>query len=215
MLEITQNLLSSIDSATLGFFLVATVVISLSGVLMPGPVLAVSIAKGHGDRFAGVKISLGHALLEVPLILLIYAGIASVIEGTPLRVLSLAGGALLIYMGIGMLRMRRDVAARGKDLPYSATFAGFATSFANPYFYLWWLTVGALLVARASDFGIPGLVLFILLHETCDFAWYTSVSMAANASKQLLSVRVHELIFTLLGGMLLFFGAWFFSAGLG
>jgi|Deesub1362B_J571_1020462.scaffolds.fasta_scaffold01929_7 threonine/homoserine/homoserine lactone efflux protein len=213
--EISQSLLSSIDNASLGFFLFATVVISLSGVLMPGPVLAVSIAKGHSDKLAGARISLGHALLEVPLILLIYAGVASAIKGAPLKVLSIAGGALLFYMGIEMLRMRREVALRGKDLPYGATFAGFATSFANPYFYLWWLTAGALLVAKASSFGFLGLGLFILFHEACDFVWYTLVSFASFTSRQVLSAKVHELVFTLLGGMLLFFGAWFFSAGLG
>ncbi len=209
--EVVNSLLSGIGGYGLVFFLFATVVISLSGVLMPGPVLAVSIAKGHRDKLAGAKISLGHALLEVPLILLIYAGVASAIEGTPLRLLSLTGGALLIYMGVEMLRSRREVVLRGKDLPYSATFAGFATSFANPYFFLWWLTVGALLVAKASSFGILGLALFILFHEACDFVWYTLVSFASFSSRRVLGARVHELLFTLLGAMLLFFGAWFFS----
>ncbi len=207
----TQNLLSSIDGYGLAFFLFATVVISLSGVLMPGPVLAVSIAKGHRDKLAGAKISLGHALLEVPLILLIYAGVASALKGTPLKALSIAGGALLIYMGVEMLRSRKEVVLKGRDLPYGATFAGFATSFANPYFFLWWLTVGALLVSKASSFGMLGLVLFIIFHEACDFAWYTLVSMASFASRRVLSARVHELLFLLLGGMLLLFGAWFLS----
>ena len=206
-----EDLLSSIDGYGLAFFLFATVVISLSGVLMPGPVLAVSIAKGHRHRLAGVKISLGHALLEVPLILLIYAGVASALKGTPLRILSVAGGALLIYMGVEMLRSRREVVLRGRDLPYGATFAGFATSFANPYFFLWWLTVGALLVAKAASFGLLGLMLFIVFHEACDLAWYTLVSVASFASRRVLSARAHELLFLLLGAMLLFFGAWFLS----
>ncbi|WP_457554930.1 LysE family transporter [Candidatus Pyrohabitans sp.] len=209
----TQSLLSSIDGYGLAFFLFATVVISLSGVLMPGPVLAVSIAKGHRDRLAGVKISLGHALLEVPLILLIYAGVVSA-GNTSLRALSLAGGVLLIYMGVEMLRSRREVVLRGRDLPYGATFAGFATSFANPYFLLWWLTVGALLVSKASSFGMPGLVLFILIHEACDFAWYSLVSMASFSSRRVLGTRAQEFMFLLLGGMMLAFGAWFMTSAL-
>ncbi|NOZ58534.1 MAG: LysE family transporter [Euryarchaeota archaeon] len=210
--EVVNSLLSGIEGYGLAFFLFATVVISLSGVLMPGPVLAVSIAKGHRDRLAGMKISLGHALLEVPLILLIYAGVASAIEGTPLRLLSLAGGVLLIYMGVEMLRSRREVVLRGRDLPYGATFAGFATSFANPYFLLWWLTVGALLVAKASSFGILGLALFIIVHEACDFLWYTLVSLASFSSRRVLSAGTQELLFVLLGGMLLLFGAWFLGS---
>ena len=55
-------------------FLVKVAGISLSGVMMPGPVFAVTVAKSYKSRFAGIKIALGHALVEIPLMLLIYFG---------------------------------------------------------------------------------------------------------------------------------------------
>ena len=51
--------------------LLSVVVISFSGVMMPGPMFAVALAKSYKSPFAGVQIALGHAVIEVPLILLI------------------------------------------------------------------------------------------------------------------------------------------------
>ena len=53
-------------------FLLSVVVISLSGVMMPGPLFAVTVAKSYKSQLAGMQIALGHALVEIPLILFIY-----------------------------------------------------------------------------------------------------------------------------------------------
>lgn len=47
-------------------FMLSVVAISLSGVMSPGPLFAVTIAKASGDRKAGLLISLGHGVVEFP-----------------------------------------------------------------------------------------------------------------------------------------------------
>jgi threonine/homoserine/homoserine lactone efflux protein len=57
-------------------FLVSVAIISLSGVMMPGPVMAVTIAKGKSSGNAGALIALGHGVIEIPLMVSIYFGFA-------------------------------------------------------------------------------------------------------------------------------------------
>ena len=45
--------------------LLSIVGISFSGVMMPGPMFAVTMAKGYKSPWAGTQISLGHAVIEV------------------------------------------------------------------------------------------------------------------------------------------------------
>ena len=52
------------------------VVTSLSGVMAPGPMFTMTLAKSYKSPWAGTQVSLGHAVIEVPLILLIYFGAA-------------------------------------------------------------------------------------------------------------------------------------------
>lgn len=56
-------------------FLVTTVAISLSGVMAPGPITAATLAAGTRSRHAGVLVALGHLVIELPLVLLLVAGI--------------------------------------------------------------------------------------------------------------------------------------------
>ena len=91
-------------------FLLSVVVISLSGVMMPGPVFAVTVAKSYKSQFAGTQIALGHALVEIPLMLLIYFGFARFFQDELVQLaLSLLGGTVLIWLGIGMFRARARV----------------------------------------------------------------------------------------------------------
>ena len=42
---------------------------------MLGSLFAVTVAKNYKSQFAGAQIAVGHALVEIPLILLIYFGL--------------------------------------------------------------------------------------------------------------------------------------------
>jgi len=105
--------------------------------MIPGPMIAVTVAKSYRSPWAGAQLSLGHAVIEVPIILLIYFGFTRFFESNTVQfTLSLLGGGMIIWMGITMFRARAGVVQKGNDLPYNTFVAGIITSGFNPYFLL-------------------------------------------------------------------------------
>ena len=191
-------------------FLLSVAAISLSGVMMPGPVFAVTIAKSYKSQFAGIQIALGHALVEIPLILLIYFGFARFFRQELAQIiLSLLGGAMLIWLGIGMFRAKTRVIEIGKDLPYNSVVAGVVTSALNPFFILWWATVGSKLIMDSLDFGVTGFALFIPTHWLCDLVWLSFVSVLVHRTQSLWGRKLQQGLFIACSLLLIGFGVWF------
>ncbi len=195
--------------------LAGVVVITLSGVMMPGPMFAVTVAKSYRSPWAGVRISLGHAVVEVPLILLIYFGFARFFEDNTVQlVLNLLGGAMIIWMGIAMFRARAEVVQKGNDSPYSTLVAGIITTGFNPYFLLWWATIGIMLVMNFMGFGIGGLALLIIVHWLCDLVWLSFVSILVYRTHSLWGLKFQEWLFITISLLLIGFGGWFLISGI-
>jgi len=191
----------------LSLFLVSVILISLSAIVMPGPIFAVTMAKGHKDKNAGALIALGHGIIEAPLILLIYLGFARFFTSDAIKmVIGLVGGTMLILMGIQMYKGRKSIAAESRGLPYGSLTAGIITTSSNPYFFLWWGTIGTTLMLTANTFGFIGFVLFALVHWSCDFIWSLFVSVATFRSKHLWNNRIHEIVFSVCSVILVIFG---------
>jgi threonine/homoserine/homoserine lactone efflux protein len=176
---------------------------------------AVTLAKSYKSPLAGTHISLGHAVIEVPLILLIYFGFAQFFQNNVVQlVLSILGGGMIIWLGISMFRARSEVVQRGKDLPYSAFTAGILTSGLNPFFLLWWATIGSLLIMRFLEFGIIGLAVFIVVHWLCDLVWLSFVSLLVYKTHSLWGRKFQEWLFIACGLLLTGFGGWFLVSGI-
>ncbi len=194
--------------------MLSVVVISFSGVMMPGPMTAVTLAKSYKSPWAGAQIALGHAVIEVPLILLIYLGFAQFFQHDMVRlVLSVLGSGMIIWLGISMFRARVEVVRQGKDLPYNAFSAGILTSAFNPFFLLWWATIGSMLIMRILDFALAGLVAFIIVHWLCDLVWLSLVSTVIYRTHSLWGRRLQEWLFTACSLLLIGFGLWFLVSG--
>jgi threonine/homoserine/homoserine lactone efflux protein len=192
----------------LPLFLASVVVISLSGVIVPGPLLAVTIAKGPEGPHAGALVGVGHGLVEMPLIGLIALGFGTVFTAPAFTAgVGLVGGLMLLYLGAGIVRARGDLAAGSADLPYRAVTSGAVATLMNPYFFLWWATIGAALVLRASAWGAAGLVLFGLVHWSCDLGWYWLVTAALSRGRS--AGTLPRLLYFASGLFLCGFGAWF------
>ena len=195
--------------------LLSVVVISFSGVMMPGPVFAVTLAKSYKSPLAGTKVALGHAVIEVPLILLIYFGFAQFFQNITVQlVLSVLGSGMIIWLGISMFRARAEVVRKGKDVPYGAITAGILTSGLNPFFLLWWATIGSMLIMRIIEFGTTGLILFIIVHWLCDLVWLSLVSNVVYRTHTLWGQRLQEWIFIACSLLLVGFGIWFLVSGI-
>ena len=195
--------------------LLSVIVISFSGVMAPGPMFAVTLAKSYRSPWAGVWISLGHAVIEVPLILLIYFGFAQFFQHTTTQfVLSILGGGMIIWLGIAMFRARTEVVQAGKDLSYNAFIAGVLTSGLNPFFLLWWATIGSMLIMRFLDFGVLGLAVFTVAHWLCDLIWLSFISILVYKTHALWGQKFQEWLFIACSLLLVGFGGWFFVSGI-
>jgi threonine/homoserine/homoserine lactone efflux protein len=191
------------------------IVTSLSGVMMPGPMFAVTIAKSMKSPWAGVLVAFGHAVIEVPLILLVYFGLANFFHNDILKlILSVVGGGMIVWMGYDMFRARQKLAREGKDTRYNAFTAGIAMSGLNAFFIVWWLTVGSLLIMQFVDaVGVWGIPLFILVHWLCDLVWLTFVSFTIYKTHKFWGEKVQEWVFIILSLALLYFGGQFIVKG--
>jgi threonine/homoserine/homoserine lactone efflux protein len=191
-------------------FLAMVAFISLSGVLAPGPLFATTIARGYGDGNAGLKVSFGHAVVELPLIAAIFFGLDTVLRNDAVFVgIGLIGGAVLAYLGMDMIRNRRTAVERAKISRHGSFISGAMLTAVNPYWLLWWATVGATLVAGSVEFGLIMLPAFAIVHLSCDFVWYSFVGFTVHRSKSMWSERRHHYLFLASGAIMLVFGAYF------
>ncbi len=190
--------------------LTQTVLISLSGVLSPGPITAVTIGKGNESPWAGAYIAAGHVVVELPLMLLIYFGVGTVLGLAPVKTaIFVLGGLFLLYMGAGMIRDAGSLKVESTGTASSPFVAGMFLSVWNPYFLVWWATVGATLVVKAFGFGILGFVLFALLHWLCDAIWLLFLSAASFRGGRVFGMLFRRTVFVVCGLFLLFFGGKF------
>ena len=195
--------------------LLSVVVISLSGVMMPGLMFGVTLVKSLKSPWAGAEIALGHAVIEVPIILLIYFGFARFFENIVVQlVLSILGGGMIIWLGIGMFRARTEMIHGSKDLPYNAFIAGILTTALNPFFWLWWVTIGVMLEMKFLDFGIMGLVVFIVVHWLCDLVWLSFISNLVYRTHSVWGRKFQEGLFITGSLLLVGFGIWYTISGI-
>lgn len=192
------------------------IVTSLSGVMAPGPMFAVTLAKSLKSPWAGVQVSLGHAVIEVPLILLVYFGLAQFFQNNAVQLtLSVLGGGMIVWMGFDLVRARRKLAREGRDTSYNAFVAGILMSGLNPFFLVWWVTVGSLLLMNfLAAIGTWGLPLFIVVHWLCDLVWLTVVSFTIFKTHRFWGQVVQEWVFVLLALALFTFGVQFIVRGI-
>ena len=161
-------------------FIFTAVAISLSGVMAPGPITAATLTAGSRWRHAGAVIGLGHIAVELPLIVLLVAGAGTFFQSAPIRAgVGLAGGAFLLLMGTQtLLNVRNDNGASDAPVQRHPFWIGVVLSGANPYFFVWWATVGLTLTTDALQYGLLALVLFAIVHWLCDVGWLELLSVA-------------------------------------
>jgi len=193
-----------------GLFLLSAVGISLSGVMAPGPLTAATITKGYRNKNAGIFIALGHAIIELPLMALIYFGFAHFLASPEVkRIVGLIGGLLLIFMGVMLFRTMHRAIGEAADLPANSLTTGIVLTGANPYFFLWWATIGIALIYGAAEFGVLGMLIFVVVHWTCDLFWEQFVSYTVFKTRHLWTPKVQKAVFGTCALVLIGFGIWF------
>jgi threonine/homoserine/homoserine lactone efflux protein len=189
-------------------FMASVFLISLSGVMSPGPLFAVTMAEGKSNKFAGFFITLGHAAVEIPIIIALFLFGSVVISNDIKAAIGLVGGMVLLYFAY------REYHSDDSARPTKGVISGIIMSSINPYFLIWWLTIGFHLVLQSITFGVLGLVAFIVIHEFCDLAWLGFVSVMSNRSALTLGKRAERTLTIISVSILVVFGAYFAYDGL-
>ncbi len=193
--------------------LVTAFAIGLTGVLAPGPTLLATVNSSLQEGWrAGPKVAAGHALVEVLIFLVIVGGLASVMQQYT-RGISIAGGLALIAFGIMTAIGSRSAVLKkpeGKSSG-SAFLAGAVTSAANPYFWIWWLSVGSAFLLSGLNSSLIMAAAFIVGHWGADFGWYTLVSGSLDRGRSVLSQGSYRSILGICGAFLICFGIYFLS----
>jgi threonine/homoserine/homoserine lactone efflux protein len=194
-------------------------IVALSGALMPGPLLTVTVGEATRRGFwAGPLIILGHGVLELALVLLLLAGVGVWLNRPlVLGTVGVLGAGMLGWMGLGLVkaskysRLEFDPEAGGGVHP---VWAGIFMSLANPYWLIWWLTIGLGYVLFSAKYGLLGVVLFFFGHILADFAWYSFVSAAVAQGRRLISDQIYRGFLAGCGFFLFGFGGYFGFQGI-
>lgn len=212
---------------------VTSFLIGLSGAMMPGPVLTVTIdetaarlqpeapgAIGRaqaGAALVGPLIVVGHGMLEILLLAAVVLGLGRLLLlGPVIGTIALLGGAVLTWMAWGMWRSVGTLSLRAGPEQVKRRhpiLAGLLTTLSNPYWIIWWATIGLSYIAISLRLGLAGLVSFYLGHILSDLVWYGSVSATLAMGRRLLTDRTYRGLVTACAVLLLGFGLYFGYAG--
>ena len=195
----------------------SALMVGFSGAMMPGSLLTYTIRQSlSAGPKSGFIIILGHALLELVLIVCIFLGLDMVLKSNAAQIaIGLLGGALLTYMGIDMIlqALRNKIAIQvdsGKDKAGSMLLSGLVISAANPYFLLWWAVIGlGFLLEAYRNYAFLGVATYFVGHILADFIWYGLVSFVVGKTRKFIKEKPYRVIIILLGGLLIFFGVRF------
>ena len=191
-------------------FLAGAAFISLSGVMAPGPLMAVTV--GHGSRtpHAGALIAVGHGIVEFPLMTAIFFGFGYLFNLPYVKqTIGIAGGLFLLFMAVGMFKSSKDADITARNDQRSPVLSGILLTAGNPYFLLWWVSVGTALVMQSAEFGIAGLIIFMIVHWICDFAWSWILSAFSFKGGSFFGRSFQKILFIVSGVLLVGFGGKF------
>lgn len=199
-------------------FGIEVIALSASGVLTPGPLFFANLAYGTlHDKWSGIKIAYGHTAVELPLIIILAAGLFTFDTAKKYAsVVGLIGGiAILAFAGLQIAsiikeKRRHDTSSiAGNKGPF---IVGIALSALNPFFILWWFTVGSKLIVDSAAFGLAtGLAILFALHIWMDYAWLVSTAYLASKGAFVLKSKYYPTLLLGLTVVLIYYGLSFVS----
>lgn len=188
------------------------IVISASGVMAPGPLFAANIAHGLRDGAkSGIKMAIGHTIVELPLVILLGIGVFSLELFPEFRTIISVFGAITLFV---FAALQIKTIFRNKEpttnLKQGPLVSGILLSALNPFFIIWWLTIGFKLISDAMlIWAFSGILILFILHIWMDFAWLGAISYLASKSSKILSNKNYKIIMIGLSVMLVYFGITF------
>lgn len=194
-------------------------VVALSGALAPGPLMVTAVRESSSNRSSkpGLLLSLGHALAEAPVTVILVYGLLSV-DKSIFPYLSLIGGIFLVATGLlAVLKPGRKNVDGGKTIGtrgfLTLIMLGAAVSFSNPYWTTWWVTIGAAYVTRALTVGGLGVLFFYLSHEMGDLLILGLISKVAAGGADSIGEKGFRILLIVCNLAIIVVGVYFILEG--
>ena len=194
-------------------FAIIVIIISASGVMSPGPLFAANITYGlkQGTK-AGIKIAIGHSLVELPLVILLGIGILSLEIFPEFKTIISILGAITLFV-FAFIQIKSTLKKNEKSetkLKQGPIITGVLLSALNPFFIIWWLTIGLKLISDAmAIWAFVGILIVFVLHVWMDFVWLGSTAFLISKSKKIISNTNYKIIMLALSAILIYFGITF------
>ena len=197
-----------------------SLIVAFSGALVPGPMFTLVVTSVAQKGFwTSVFIVVGHSILELLIVILFFLGILKYLDNpVVVKVISILGGTFLLYMAASIIysvvkkRVRLDLdKTRIKgNLGTKNTFIivgkGILISLANPYWYIWWLTIGAAFMVRSVTISFGGVSAFYIGHILADFIWFLFVGFVVSTGRRFLNQKVYIGILLACSAFLVYLG---------
>jgi len=196
-------------------------ILGLTGAMAPGPLLTITIGESaKRGGIVGPMIVLGHGILEISLLILIIFGLGNILNNkTVFSIIAFAGGIILIYMGYNTIKELKNYQLSAEPSTTQKglhpVISGIVVSLSNPYWFIWWITIGMGYVMFAKGLGITGVLAFFIGHILSDLAWYSFISYGIQFGGKFFSLKVIKAILLICSIFLICFGSYFIVKGYG
>lgn len=186
---------------------------------MPGPLLTINISESvRRGAIAGPLLMAGHAILELLLVAALMLGLSPLFKHDSFFVLvALAGGTTMFWMAFGMFRSLPTLTVHSSvavDRKNNLMVAGALMSLANPYWIIWWATIGIGYITRCQKMGFTGVGVFYSGHIVGDALWYVAISVALSKGRSLFTDRTYRVIIGCCGAFLIAFAGYLVYSGI-
>lgn len=194
-------------------FIVTVVLVTVSGALAPGPLFFATISHGakHGAK-SGLIFSVAHTVVEFTLIMFFALGLLTIASVPIVKlVIGVTGGIVLIVFGI--IQIRNSALFKFKDSNFKKSsfhhlfFIGLAFTGLNPFFVIWWLTVGAELILISLEFAsFIGVIFMYICHVWIDYVWLMGVAHLSKKGTDIIGSKGYRILIGVFGAILIYFG---------
>ena len=193
--------------------------VGFSGAVAPGPLFAVVVSSSSKVGFkAGPIATVGHATVEALMVLMLSLGLSVVFTSPTVKfMVGVVGGCMMIIMALLMLRsvvLNKISIEVKKEENRNVLLGGIMATTLNPYWILWWATIGAAYVVISLNYGLLGLLVFYIAHISSDFTWYSLVSLIIGYGRKMIKRKHIRIIIGCCAIFLLYVGIQFILFGL-